>query len=243
MRGDGLFIGGRWVAPSSDAVIEVISPVTEAPVARVAAAGPSDVDAAVEAARNAFDDGPWPRLDPSERTAAVRRLAELYGERRLEMADLITAEIGAPTSFAQRAQVGLPWMMMTAFADLAADFAWQETRRGRYGADIRIRREPVGVVAAIVPWNMPQFLIVTKLMPALLAGCCVVVKPAPESPLDALLLAELLDELDLPPGVVNVVPGAPTSAPTWWGTQAWTRCRSPGPPPPADGWPRLALPG
>src|SRR5579875_3375304 len=98
-------------------------------------------------------------------------------------------------------------MMMTAFCDLADDFAWQETRRGHYGADIRIRREPVGVVAAIVPWNMPQFLIVTKLVPALLCGCCVVLKPAPESPLDALLLSELLEQTGLPPGVVSVLPG------------------------------------
>jgi acyl-CoA reductase-like NAD-dependent aldehyde dehydrogenase len=80
-------------------------------------------------------------------------------------------------------------------------------RPGCYGSDIRIHREPVGVVAAIVPWNMPQFLIVTKLVPALLAGCCVVLKPAPESPLDALLLAELIEQLDLPPGVVSVLPG------------------------------------
>jgi acyl-CoA reductase-like NAD-dependent aldehyde dehydrogenase len=208
-RQEELFIGGTWSAPSTDAVIEVISPFTEAPVAQVAAAGPADVDAAVEAARTAFDDGPWPRLEPSERIDAVRWLAARYGERRAEMADLITTEIGAPISFAQRAQVGLPWMMMTAFCDLAETFPWQETRRGCYGYDIRIRREPVGVVAAIVPWNMPQFLIVTKLVPALLAGCCVALKPAPESPLDALLLAELLDELELPPGVVSVLPGGP----------------------------------
>jgi acyl-CoA reductase-like NAD-dependent aldehyde dehydrogenase len=204
---DALFIGGTWSAPSGEAVIEVISPSTEATLAQVAAAGPADVDAAVAAARTAFDDGPWPRLDPAERIAAVRRLAGLYGERRSEMAELISAEMGAPISFAQRAQVGLPWMMMNAFCDLAEGFPWQETRRGSYGSDIRIRREPVGVVAAIVPWNMPQFLIVTKLVPALLAGCCVVLKPAPESPLDALLLAELLQQLELPPGVVSILPG------------------------------------
>ncbi|WP_157011413.1 aldehyde dehydrogenase family protein, partial [Mycobacterium celatum] len=95
MRAGELFISGSWSKPSTDAVIDVISPATEAPVAQVAAAGPADVDAAVGAARQAFDDGPWPRLDPSERIAVVRRLAELYGERRSEMADLITAEIGA----------------------------------------------------------------------------------------------------------------------------------------------------
>src|SRR5581483_6948321 len=106
-----LFIGGTWSMPSSDARIEVISPSTETPVAQVAAAAPADVDAAVAAARTAFDDGPWPRLKPSERIAVLRRLADSYAERRAEMAELITTEIGAPISFARRAQVGLPWMM------------------------------------------------------------------------------------------------------------------------------------
>jgi acyl-CoA reductase-like NAD-dependent aldehyde dehydrogenase len=206
-RHDTLFIGGTWSAPSTERAIEVISPHTESPIARVAAAAPADVNAAVTGARKAFDEGPWPRLAPSDRVEAVRRLAKLYGAQRSKMAELITAEIGAPTTFAQRAQVGLPSMMMTAFCDLAENFPWQEKRPGFYGADLDIRREPVGVVAAIVPWNMPQFLIVTKLIPALLAGCSVLVKPAPESPLDALLLAAMLEEADLPPGVVSVLPG------------------------------------
>jgi acyl-CoA reductase-like NAD-dependent aldehyde dehydrogenase len=206
-RRDKLFIGGSWVSPSSDDTIEVISPHTEAPIALVAAAGPADVDAAVISARTAFDDGPWPRLDPADRIDAVRRLAKIYAAQQSAMAELITAEIGAPISFAQRAQVGLPSMMMTAFCDLAQGFGWRETRRGFYGSDLDLRREPVGVVAAIVPWNMPQFLIVTKLIPALLAGCCAVVKPAPESPLDALLLADLIQQADLPAGVVSVLPG------------------------------------
>jgi acyl-CoA reductase-like NAD-dependent aldehyde dehydrogenase len=123
------------------------------------------------------------------------------------MAGVITAEIGAPITFAQRAQVGLPAMMMRAFCDLAERHTWKETRRGFFGADVHVHKEPVGVVAAIVPWNMPQFLIVTKLVPALLAGCAVLLKPAPQSPLNALLLAEMLDQIDLPPGVVSVLPG------------------------------------
>jgi acyl-CoA reductase-like NAD-dependent aldehyde dehydrogenase len=123
------------------------------------------------------------------------------------MAEVITSEIGAPISFAQRAQVALPWTMMNAFCDLAEAYPWLEARPGLYGSDIRIRREPVGVVAAIVPWNMPQFLIVTKLIPALLAGCTVILKPAPESPLNALLLAEMIEESELPRGVVSVLPG------------------------------------
>jgi acyl-CoA reductase-like NAD-dependent aldehyde dehydrogenase len=211
VRHHELFIGGTWRRPTGAATIEVVSPHTEEPIAQVAAATPDDVDAAVAAARMAFDEGPWPRLAPAERVAAIRRLTDRYGERTAEMAEVITAELGAPISFAQRAQVGLPALMMGAFCDLADAFPWTELRRGRYGADIRIRREPVGVVAAVVPWNMPQFLIVTKLVPALLAGCTVVVKPAAESPLDALLLAEMLGELDLPPGVVSVLPGDGTA--------------------------------
>jgi acyl-CoA reductase-like NAD-dependent aldehyde dehydrogenase len=202
-----LFIGGEWCEPAGDGAIDVVSPHTEDTVARVASAGPEEVDRAVGAARAAFDDGPWPRLDPAERVDAVRRLAKLYGERRSEMADIITTEIGAPTSFSSRAQASLPWMLMTALADVAAAYSWQEARPGVYGQDIILRKEPVGVVAAIVPWNMPQFLIATKLVPALLAGCPVVVKPAPESPLDALLLAEWIEQIGLPPGVVSVLPG------------------------------------
>jgi acyl-CoA reductase-like NAD-dependent aldehyde dehydrogenase len=188
-------------------VFEVISPHTEESIAEVTAAGPADVESAVHAARTAFDSGPWGRTEPLERIAAIQRLADIYDKRRAEMAETISAEIGAPITFAQRAQVGLPAMMMRAFCDLAQRHQWQETRTGFFGANVLVRKEPVGVVAAIVPWNMPQFLIVTKLVPALLAGCTVVLKPAAESPLDALLLAEMLEEIDLPPGVVSVLPG------------------------------------
>ncbi len=146
-------------------------------------------------------------MQPAERIAAIARLAELYKEHRGEMAELISAEIGAPISFAKRAQVGIPLMMFSAFSDLAVKYDWQEARPGLYGNDIRILKQPVGVVAAVVPWSMPQFLTVCKVIPALLAGCCVVLKPAPESALDAQLLADLVQQADLPPGVFNVVPG------------------------------------
>jgi acyl-CoA reductase-like NAD-dependent aldehyde dehydrogenase len=192
---------------SQTKLIEVISPHTEQSIAEVAAAGPADVDDAVNAARTAFDSGAWSGCEPSERIAAIRRLADVYDQRRAEMAETITAEIGAPITFAQRAQVGLPAMMIRAFCDLAQGHQWQETRAGFFGADVLVQKQPVGVIGAVVPWNMPQFLIITKLVPALLAGCTVVLKPAPESPLDALLLAEMIKQIDLPEGVVNVVPG------------------------------------
>ena len=204
---DELFIDGKWTAPESASVISMISPHSEAVIGRVAGAGPADVDRAVDAARAAFDSGPWPRMEPAERIEAITRLAGIYKERRSDMAALISAEIGAPITFAKMAQVRLPLTMISAFCGLAANYQWQQDRPGLYGKDIRILKQPVGVVAAVVPWNMPQFLTVTKMVPALLAGCSVVLKPAPESALDAQLLAELVEAAELPPGVVNVVPG------------------------------------
>jgi acyl-CoA reductase-like NAD-dependent aldehyde dehydrogenase len=202
----GVGIAGRTVQAHGE-VFHVVSPHTEESIAEVVAAAPADVEAAVTAARAAFDSGPWGRTTPLDRIAAIRRLADVYDQGRAEMAETISAEIGAPITFAQRAQVGLPAMMMRAFCALAERHQWQETRAGFFGTDVHVRKEPVGVVAAIVPWNMPQFLIVTKLVPALLAGCTVVLKPAAESPLDALLLADMIEEIDLPPGVVSVLPG------------------------------------
>jgi acyl-CoA reductase-like NAD-dependent aldehyde dehydrogenase len=202
-----LFIDGAWTAPSADAVIEVISPHTEQVIGHAAAAAPADVDRAVAAARAAYDEGPWPRLTPGERIAAVERLAAAYKERRGEVAELISATIGAPITFAKHVQARLPLTAMAAFCKVAADYPWAESRPGFYGNDIRVVKQPVGVVAAIVPWNMPQFLAIGKVIPALLAGCTVVLKPAPESALDALLFADIAASTDLPPGVLNVVPG------------------------------------
>lgn len=202
-----LFLGGEWSLPSTDEVIEVISPHSERMIATVAAAAAKDVDQAVTAARQAFDEGPWSRLDPLERVAVVLQVADVYAPVRREMARIITSEMGAPISFSKVAQATLPWVMLSAFADIAREYPWEETRRGHFGDDVIVRREPAGVVAAIVPWNMPQFLIIGKLAPALLAGCTVIVKPARETPLDALLLAEVLEEAGLPPGVVSVLPG------------------------------------
>ena len=203
-----LYIGGEWRPPGAGGGgIDVVSPHTEEIIDRAPAAGPDDVDRAVAAARRAVDEGPWPGLDPAERIDALRRLAAAYGERRREMAQLITAEMGSPITFSKLAQATLPWTMLGAFADLAAAHRWEEVRSGYYGQEVTLRKEAVGVVAAVVPWNMPQFSIVVKLAPALLAGCAVVLKPAPETPLDALLLAEMIDGLGLPPGVVSVLPG------------------------------------
>jgi betaine-aldehyde dehydrogenase len=201
---DRLFIGGEWVAPAGTGTIDVISPHTEEVIGRVPDATPADMDRAVAAARAAFDEGPWPRLDPMERAAVVAKFSELYAARMPELSELITTEMGAPISFSQLAQTGQSYAVWSYYAGLAKDIAWEEERPGMMGP-VTVRREPVGVVAAIVPWNVPHFIIALKLAPALLAGCTVVLKPAPETPLDAYPLADMLMEAGLPKGVVNIV--------------------------------------
>ena len=199
------YIGGEWVAPAGSATIDVISPHTEEVIGRVPEGTAADMDRAVAAARDAFDNGPWPRMSPADRAAAIGRLADLYAARLGDFAEVITAEMGSPITFSQLAQAPQPQLMLSYFADLGKTFIWEDERPGLFGP-VTVRREPVGVVAAIVPWNVPQFTIMTKLPAALLAGCTVVVKPAPETPLDSYLLAELIDEAGLPPGVVSIVP-------------------------------------
>ncbi|WP_182524471.1 aldehyde dehydrogenase [Nocardioides dongkuii] len=202
---DSFFIDGGWAAPATSATIEVVSPHTEQVVATVPEGSAADVDAAVAAARRAFDEGPWPRMSPEERIDVIQAFSHLYAGKLAEMAELITVEMGSPTSFSNLAQSPAPWMQIESFLGIARAFSWEETRPGALGADVVVRREPVGVVAAIPPWNVPQFTTISKVVPALLAGNTVVVKPAPETPLDAYLMAELLAEAGVPAGVVNIV--------------------------------------
>ena len=201
-----LFIGGQWRTPSTEQRLTVVSPHSEKPIGDVPAATPADVDAAVAAARQAFDHGPWPRLSPQERMRKVEELATIYSAHLDEMADLITDEMGSPRSFSRLGQAAAAVSMIHLTLAVARDFPWVERRNGVLG-EVHLRRAPVGVVAAIVPWNVPQFLIMPKLIPALIAGCPVIVKPAPETPLDALWLAEMIEQLNLPDGVVSILPG------------------------------------
>jgi acyl-CoA reductase-like NAD-dependent aldehyde dehydrogenase len=203
---DELFIGGRWQTPSTKQRLSVISPHTEEPIGETPRAAPEDVDRAVTAARKAFDDGPWPRLSVGERLEKIEKLAALYTAETDEMADLITAEMGSPRSFSRLGQATGALAQMHLNMATAREFPWVERRQGLFG-EVHLRRAPVGVVGAIVPWNVPQFLIMPKMIPALIAGCTIVVKPAPETPLDAMWLAEMLEEIDLPEGVVSIVPG------------------------------------
>ena len=199
-----LFIDGEWATPATSDTIQVVSPHSEQVVATVPEGSKADIDAAVAAARRAFDSGPWPRLTPAERIDVVQNFSNLYAGKMGDMAEIISTEMGSPLSFSNLAQAPAPWMQIEAFLAIAREFPWEETRAGSLG-EVIVRHEPVGVVAAIPPWNVPQFTIMSKLIPALLAGCTIVIKPAPETPLDTYLMAELLEEAGVPAGVVNIV--------------------------------------
>ncbi len=199
---DQLFLDGRWRAPLGSERFDVRSPHDGAEVGSAPLGTAADIDVAVAAARRAFDDGPWPRLTVAERIAALKPFVDAYALHTGEMAALVTAEMGSPTWFSELSHGSAPLILMQQTLGFAAEYAWEERRDSNL-----LRRAPSGVVGVITPWNVPQVAIAAKLIPALLAGCTVVVKPAPETPLDGMLLATLLAEADLPPGVVAIVPG------------------------------------
>jgi len=200
-----LFIGGEWVAPATSATIDVISPHSEELVGRVPDGSPADVDRAVAAARAAFDGGPWPQLRPGERADVMAALNGALQQRAEDLAVTITTEMGSPISFSRLGQTIAANMVLDYYTRLAREFPFEEVRPGMLGPTL-VRREAVGVVGAIVPWNVPLFVTMLKLGPALAAGATVVLKPAPETPLDAMMLAEAIQEAGMPPGVVNIVP-------------------------------------
>jgi betaine-aldehyde dehydrogenase len=201
---DTLYIGGNHEKPSSSAVFAVVSPFTEEVIARVPEAQKADVDRAVAVARAAFDKGPWPRTTGAERADVLDRLLASLQKRSADIASTITNEMGCPMSFSHAGQVFATNMVLDFYAKLARSFAFEEMRPSMIGSAL-VRQEPVGVAAAIVPWNVPLFTIMLKLAPALAAGCTIVIKPAPETPLDAYILAEALDEASMPKGVVSIL--------------------------------------
>jgi aldehyde dehydrogenase (NAD+) len=184
----------------------MISPHTEEVIGRAVLASEADVDSAVEAARTAFERGPWSGFTPEQRIATVTRFAALYYKRVEEISRLISSETGSPISFAMLVQATPAWQTLTAMIEIAKRTQWEEIRPGALGGEFVLRREPVGVVGAIVPWNVPHGLVMPKLAAALLTGCTIVVKPAPETALDAMILADVIAESDIPDGVVSILP-------------------------------------
>ncbi|WP_441246332.1 aldehyde dehydrogenase [Kitasatospora sp. McL0602] len=200
-----LFIGGEYTTPAGRERIDVVSPHTEQVIGRVPHASEADVDRAVAAARRAFDEGPWPRMTPAERAEVVTRIRDGIAARVEDFARLISAQNGSPYSRSIRAQAKGAAAIWSAYLRTAEEYAFEEHRAGSFGPLV-VRKEPAGVVAAVAPWNVPQFVAAAKLAPALLAGCTVVLKPSPETPLDAYLLAEVVREAGLPEGVLSILP-------------------------------------
>jgi aldehyde dehydrogenase (NAD+) len=200
------FIGGEWAAPAGPGRLGVVSPSTEEVVGDVPAATAADIDRAVGAARSAFDDGPWPRMTPAERADVLARAAGILRKREAEIAGVTVDEMGCAISQAPRAQTGMVAPLFDYYAGLIQGFAFEREVVAGARAGL-VTNEPVGVVAAIIPWNAPVTLASWKTAPALAAGCTVVIKPPPEAPLSTFVLGEALDEAGVPRGVVSVVPG------------------------------------
>ncbi|WP_329281708.1 aldehyde dehydrogenase family protein [Streptomyces sp. NBC_01451] len=195
-----IYIDGCWRPCSRDDVTEVVNPASEQVIATVPAATAQDVDAAVAAARAAVPA--WSRTSPAERRVFLERLHQGLTRRAGEIADIVTAEMGAPRSISTRIQAGLPIAVSASYAQLLETYEFEE----RIGNSLVVK-EPLGVVAAITPWNYPLHQVVAKVAAALAAGCAVVLKPSEVTPLNAYLLTETIDSIGLPAGVFNLVPG------------------------------------
>lgn len=201
---DKLFIGGEWTSSRGDAGIDIVSPSTEETVGRVAMASPADMDLAVAAARRAFDHGPWPRLTGAERAVYLRRIVEEMGKRGDDFARAFSMQVGMPYAHSRGMSPFLGGYFKY-YADLAEQNWQEEVRPAMAGGHAIVVREPVGVVVAVVPWNAPLPTLALKVAPALAAGCTVIAKPSPETPLEAMILAECIAAAGVPEGVFSVV--------------------------------------
>ena len=201
---DRFFIGGQWVAPSSDATIKVIDSDTEQVYFAVPEAQATDISRAVEAAREAFDNGPWPWLTHGQRAEYLRAIGAELERRSADIGQLWPRESGVLHAVARGGGKGAQ-VTFDRFAALADTFPFEEPAKPSAGQFGLIVREPVGVVGAIIPWNAPIGLISNKVAPALLAGCTVILKSSPEAPGEGYLIAEAAEAIGLPPGVLNVV--------------------------------------
>jgi acyl-CoA reductase-like NAD-dependent aldehyde dehydrogenase len=203
-----LYIGGEWRPPSTDATITLTSPSTEEVYGSVPDGAPADVDAAVAAARRAFDDpSGWPSWSPARRGEVLERFAVALEQRGDETARRVTMQNGMPWALSTAVEAVFPALLLRYYAQMAQDRGFEETRPGMFGGATLVQSKPFGVVAAIVPWNVPQAITFMKLAPALASGCTVVLKPSPETVLDQYLVAEAAEEAGLPDGVLNIVQG------------------------------------
>ena len=206
-----LYIDGTWQDSEGDAVLTVLNPATEEVIGAVPDGTAGDVNRAVAAARRAFDEGPWPNFSPRERAAVLLRMADAMERRAGELKELAVREAGSTRALADTLQVNIPLLHFRDMAErVLPQFPFEKPMPPTVGATLAqgvVRREPYGVAALISAYNFPLFLNILKLAPALAAGCTVVLKPAPTTPLEAFVLGEMADEAGLPPGVLNIVTG------------------------------------
>ncbi len=197
---DKLYIDGAWVAPHSSETIEVIDSTTEEVMGTVPLGSAEDVDAAVKAAKAAFPE--WSQVSASERAKYATRIGEALAARMADIAELVAHEVGMPLSLSMMIQAGLPIGTFSSMSDLVEQITWEE----QVGNSLVVK-EPIGVVGAITPWNYPLHQIAAKVAPAITAGCTIVLKPSEVAPLTAFLLADVIHDVGLPPGVFNLVSG------------------------------------
>ena len=195
-----LYIDGSWVEPNGEGTIEVINPASEGVIGSVPVGSESDANAAVEAARAAFTG--WSESTIDERSNYLNLLSSALKDRGEEIAELITSEVGTPIEYSRMAMVGTPRVVSRSYAKILDGFAWEEEIRNSI-----VVKEPIGVVAMITPWNFPLHQIIGKVAPAIATGCTMVLKPSKEAPLNAFVLADILDEIGLPNGVFNLISG------------------------------------
>jgi aldehyde dehydrogenase (NAD+) len=228
-----LYIDGGWRQPRGSGSIDVHDAATEQVFATVPSGSPEDIRAAVEAARAAFPG--WSSTPVKERVDVLRRVADGLEARSDELATTMATEVGTPLASAHRVQVGLGVAVFRSMADVLESLPLEE----RIGSSL-VLRVAAGVVGAITPWNYPLYQLAAKVAPALAAGCSTVVKPSSVAPLAAFVVADVVHELGLPAGVLNVVTGRGAEAGS---TQRWTWSASPGPRRPAPGLHSWPLPG
>ncbi len=206
MDRNAFFIGNQWVKPSSDRTFELINASTGEAIARVPEAMEADIDAAVAAARDAFDNSVWPKMKSSERALVMERFMGALAARGADLARAVSMQNGMPIALSEQLEGGFSVGVVQYYSALAAaDDAAPDIRPSQMGKETLVERSPVGVVAAIVPWNFPVTLALNKIAPAMAAGCTVVIKPSPGTILDSYIMAEAALEAGVPAGVLNWV--------------------------------------
>lgn len=205
------YINGEWVEPIGARQVDVINPATEQAVAKISMAGREDVERAVAAAKAAFET--FSQTSREERLELLNKLAAAYKERYAEMAEAITLEMGSPAALAQKAHAATGLGHIVTAAEILKNYEFEEDL-----GTTRVFKEPIGVCGLITPWNWPMNQVMCKVAPALATGCTVVLKPSQVAPLDAYLLAELIDAAGYPPGVFNLVNGSGPEVGEWLAT-------------------------